>query len=223
MDFDRMITLDFETTGLKPGFQPLEIAWIEFDENLNAVGEVSSLLNTKVAIEPGAQRAHGITTKMLEGKPNLQEFLQSQHPTKFRDEHVLVVAHNVSYDIPFFRPFCKQVTALCTMRLGQLLYPSLENFRLKTLASHLGVEVTPNHRALTDAKTCFELLKKYGQTNNLTITELVNAANNFSPNATIPFGKHKGTKIVDLPSDYRNWLSENLDPDHWIVAMIKCL
>ena len=223
MNFDRMIALDFETTGLKPGFQPLEIAWIEFDEDLNAISEVSTLLNTKVAIEPGAQRAHGITTKMLEGKPTLPEFLESQHFEKFRDEHVLVVAHNVSYDIPFFRPFCRQVTALCTMRLGQNLYPGLENFRLKTLASHLGVEVTPNHRALTDAQTCFELLRKYSQVNDLAITELVTAANKFSSDAIIPFGKHKGSKIVNLPVDYRNWLSENLDPDHWIVAMIKGL
>ena len=215
------VTLDFETTGLTPGFQPLEIAWVEFDQDLNALDQVSSLLSTKVAIEPGAQRAHGITSKMLEGKPSLQEFLQSQHPEKFRDEHVLVVAHNVGYDLPFFRPFCKQVTALCTMRLGQNLYPSLENFRLKTLASHLGVEIKPNHRALTDAQTCFELLRKYSEAKNLAITELVNAANNFSADATIPFGKHKGTKIVDLPTDYRNWLAENLEPDHWIVAMIK--
>ena len=223
MNFDRMIALDFETTGLKPGFQPLEIAWVEFDQELNIVEEVSTLLNTQVAIEPGAQRAHGISSKMLEGQPTLPEFLQSKHPDKFKNEHVLVVAHNVSYDLPFFRPFCKQVTALCTMRLGQNLYPDLENFRLKTLASHLGVEIKPNHRALTDAQTCFELLRKYSQANKLSISELVGAANNFSPDATIPFGKHNGRKIVDLPNDYRNWLSENLDPDHWIVSMIKGL
>lgn len=223
MNFDRMIALDFETTGLQPGFQPIEIAWVEFDQDLNSVEEVTSLLNTKVVIEPRAQRAHGITSKMLKGKPTLSEFLQSSHSDKFKNEHVLVVAHNVSYDLPLFRSFCRQVTALCTMRLGQNLYPDLENFRLRTLASHLEVDTEPNHRALTDAQTCFELLKKYSLANKLAIPELVEAANNFSPDATIPFGKHKGMRIIDLPTDYQVWLSENLDPDHWIVSMIKGL
>ena len=29
----------------------------------------------------------------------------------------------------------------------------------------------------------------------------------------MPFGKHKGTDIEDLPTDYLKWLAENCDDD----------
>ena len=38
MTFDRMIVLDFETTGLQPGYRPLEIAWLEFDSLYKVLG-----------------------------------------------------------------------------------------------------------------------------------------------------------------------------------------
>ena len=41
-----MIVLDFETTGLNPGYKPVEIAWVEFDTNFNELEQVGSLINT---------------------------------------------------------------------------------------------------------------------------------------------------------------------------------
>jgi len=61
MTFDRMIVLDFETTGLNPGYKPVEIAWVEFDSNFNELEQVGSLINPRIPIEPGAQRTHGLS------------------------------------------------------------------------------------------------------------------------------------------------------------------
>jgi exodeoxyribonuclease X len=36
----------------------------------------------------------------------------------------------------------------------------------------------------------------------------------------MPFGKHKGTKLRDLPADYVRWLTENIDPGGWIVQAL---
>ena len=110
MTFDRMIVLDFETTGLNPGYKPLEIAWVEFDANLNVVEQVNSLINPHIPIEPGAQRTHGISAEMLVNEPTLDDFLTQTHAGKFASEHVLVVAHNASYDVPMFTPFCSNST-----------------------------------------------------------------------------------------------------------------
>ena len=101
MTFDRMIVLDFETTGLQPGYRPVEIAWLEFDyiyDRFNVSESVTSLIDPQIPIEPGAQKVHGISSEMLAGMPTLEQFLQCEHADKFADEHVLVVAHNAAFD-----------------------------------------------------------------------------------------------------------------------------
>ncbi len=215
-----MIALDFETTGLNPGYRPLEIAWVEFDSHLNEVEQVNSLINPHVPIESGAQRTHGISAEMLVDKPSLDEFLKKTHAGKFADEHVLVVAHNASYDVPMFSPYCKKITALCTMRLGQTLYPDAENHKLQTLAALLNVDIEPTHRALNDALTSFYLMKNIATAHSMSIDEMLTLIQSVSLDSPMPFGKHKGTKLRDLPADYVQWLIENLDPGGWVIEAL---
>ena len=215
-----MIALDFETTGLNSGYRPLEIAWVEFDSHLNEVEQVNSLINPHIPIESGAQRTHGISAEMLVDKPSLDEFLKKTHAGKFADEHVLVVAHNASYDVPMFSPYCKKITALCTMRLGQTLYPDAENHKLQTLAALLNVDIEPTHRALNDALTSFYLMKNIATAHSMSIDEMLTLIQSVSLDSPMPFGKHKGTKLRDLPADYVQWLIENLDPGGWVIEAL---
>ena len=223
MTFDRMIVLDFETTGLQPGYRPVEIAWLEFDSLYKVSQSVTSLIDPQIPIEPGAQRVHGISSEMLAGMPTLEEFLQGEHADKFADEHVLVVAHNAAFDLPMFAPFCKKATSLCTMRLAQALYPTAENHKLQTLASMFAVEVEPTHRAMADVGACFELLRTIAKKEDKSIDELLVVASYTSPESLMPFGKHKGKMIKDLPSDYVAWLSTTLEPSHWIHPVLAQL
>ena len=223
MTFDRMIVLDFETTGLQPGYRPVEIAWLEFDSLYKVSQSVTSLIDPQMPIEPGAQKVHGISSEMLVGKPTLEEFLHGEHADKFANEHVLVVAHNAAFDLPMFEPFCKKATSLCTMRLAQALYPTAENHKLQTLASMFAVEVEPTHRAMADVGACFELLRTIAKKEDKSIDELLVVASYTSPESLMPFGKHKGKMIKDLPSDYVAWLSTTLEPSHWIHPVIAQL
>ena len=223
MTFDRMIVLDFETTGLQPGYRPVEIAWLEFDSLYKVSQSVTSLIDPQIPIEPGAQKVHGISSEMLAGMPTLEEFLQGEHADKFADEHVLVVAHNAAFDLPMFAPFCKKATSLCTMRLAQALYPTAENHKLQTLASMFAVEVEPTHRAMADVGACFELLRTIAKKEDKSIDELLVVASYTSPESLMPFGKHKGKMIKDLPSDYVAWLTSNLEPSHWIHQVLSNL
>ena len=223
MTFDRMIVLDFETTGLQPGYRPVEIAWLEFDSIYKVSESVTSLIDPQIPIEPGAQKVHGISSEMLAGKPTLEQFLQGEHSDKFADEHVLVVAHNAAFDLPMFAPFCKKATSLCTMRLAQALYPTAENHKLQTLAAMFAVDVEPTHRAMADVGACFELLRTIAGKQDKSIDELLVIASYTSPESLMPFGKHKGKMIKDLPSDYVAWLSTTLEPSHWIHPVIAQL
>jgi len=223
MTFDRMIVLDFETTGLQPGNRPVEIAWLEFDSLYKVSQSVTSLIDPQIPIEPGAQKVHGISAEMLADKPTLEQFLQGEHADKFANEHVLVVAHNAAFDLPMFEPFCKKATALCTMRLAQALYPTAENHRLSTLVSMFAVEVEPTHRALADVGACFELLRAIASKEDKSLDELLAISSQISPESLMPFGKHKGKMIKDLPSDYVSWLSTTLEPSHWIHQVLSNL
>jgi len=33
----------------------------------------------------------------------------------------------------------------------------------------------------------------------------------FTDNSLMPFGKHKGTKLINVPADYLLWLYDNID------------
>jgi exodeoxyribonuclease X len=136
---------------------------------------------------------------------------------------VLVVAHNAAFDLPMFEPFCKKATSLCTMRLAQALYPKAENHRLSTLASMFAVEIEPTHRALADVGACFELLRAIAKKEDKSLDELLALSSQTSPESLMPFGKHKGKMIKDLPSDYVTWLSTTLEPSHWIQQVLSNL
>jgi DNA polymerase III alpha subunit (gram-positive type) len=109
------------------------------------------------------------------------------------------------------------------MRLAQALYPTAENHKLQTLASMFAVDVEPTHRAMADVGACFELLRTIAKKEDKSIDELLVVASNTSPESLMPFGKHKGKMIKDLPSDYVTWLSTTLEPSHWIHPVIAQL
>lgn len=214
--FDRMIVLDFETTGLQPGYRPVEIAWIEFDAEFRSLAEVHSLVDPQIPIEPGAQRTHGISPEMVEGRPTLSQFLATSHPGKFTNEHVLVVAHNARYDVPMLEPFCGRVTSLCTMQLSQSLYPDAPDHRLQTIVETLALDISPNHRALADATACLQVLQTIARRQSANVDQLLAMTKQASLDSVMPFGKHKGMKLKDLPDSYAAWCIENLDHDHWV-------
>jgi exodeoxyribonuclease X len=89
------------------------------------------------------------------------------------------------------------------------------------MASHLRIDTLPTHRAADDARTCLEVLTEIARGHSLTIDGLIRASNDFSLESVMPFGKHKGVKLCDLPSDYANWLTQNLDSDNWVREVLS--
>jgi len=91
------------------------------------------------------------------------------------------------------------------------------------LVSMFAVEVEPTHRAMADVGACFELLRTIASKENRSLDELLMIASQTSPESLMPFGKHKGKMIKDLPSDYVAWLSTTLEPSHWIQQVLSNL
>ena len=64
-EFDQIVIVDFETTGVGPNARPVEVAWIQVDHDLNETARAGSLVNPGIPIEPEASAVNGITDDMV--------------------------------------------------------------------------------------------------------------------------------------------------------------
>src|SRR5208337_4888218 len=71
-----------------------------------------------------------------------------------------LVAHNAPFDVGFLQWECMRVGLLlnsryrCTLKMSRRHFPSLPDYKLETVARHLGIPVDEGwrHRALDDAR-----------------------------------------------------------------------
>ena len=156
---NRYIALDVETTGLSPknGDRVIEIGAVAI-ENQSIVAEFSSLIDVGRKIPWRVQQVHGITNKMLYGKPKPDEVLPEFY--KFIAGNILV-AHNASFDIRFLRHefallgMSLNNRSLCTLKMSRKQHPHLPNHKLETVSRFLlgkSCNQMQMHRALDDAK-----------------------------------------------------------------------
>ncbi|MDE0572963.1 DEDD exonuclease domain-containing protein [Demequina sp. B12] len=158
------VVLDLETTGASPqscGITEIGAVKLRGGE---VIGEFHTLIDPGTAIPPMIVALTGITDAMVMAAPRIQEVLPAL--LEFIGDAVFV-AHNARFDVGFLRAACHQhgyswpkVEVLDTLTLARRVVTKEEapNRKLGTLARVFGTEVTPNHRALDDARATGEIL-----------------------------------------------------------------
>lgn len=208
---------DTETSGLGPDAGVVEIAWIETDDQFNVLQTVRSLINPEVPIQFGAMSVHGITEAMVADAPTLTRFMtEGGFPLKGEDR--ILCCHNVQFDQKFFNPWMDEPETLCTLKCARVLYPDAENHKLQTLKYMFGLtgDHDKAHTALEDVEVMIQLAQQMCRDAGTDLYGLLEVQRRPRPIAVMPFGKHRGTKLADLPNDYLHWLlnkCENLDAD----------
>ena len=157
------VVVDVETTGTDPKMADLvEVAAVRVKG-----GKITDRWSTLV--NPGrpivGNQMHGITDKDVKGAPS-----PAAAARKALDfvGGALVVGHSVGFDIAFLEEALGDGTRmpagsyLDTLVIAREGYPDLENYKLGTLASFFGIELTENHRALPDAEATANLLIWFG-------------------------------------------------------------
>jgi len=205
-NFDKIVVIDFETTGLGPWARPVEVAWIQVDRNLNEISRSSSFVNPGIPIESQASAVNGITDETVSDSPTLDEFMRSIQGDPFAEGRTLAIAHNASFDYAFFTPFCGTSESLCTMRLARFMFTGLRNYKLETLCNQLHLGKAPAHRAMPDAEVCLALATYMANQRADGLDGLLALSATALSAMTMPFGKHKNTPIADLPSSYVRWM-----------------
>lgn len=158
------VVFDLETTGFNPSVnQIIEIGAVKVEDGA-IVDRFSTFVNPK---EPIPYEIESLT-KINDAMVMDQEPIESLLP-KFLEfcGDAVMVAHNAEFDMGFVERNCerqgirKEFTVLDTVALARSLLPSLNRFKLDTVAKALGVSLKNHHRAVDDAACTAEIFVKF--------------------------------------------------------------
>ncbi|MFC0714981.1 DEDD exonuclease domain-containing protein [Cellulomonas biazotea] len=182
------VVVDLETTGgTRADCAITEIGAVKVRGG-EVLGEFQTLVDPGGPVPPYIQVLTGITTSMLVGAPTIETVLPSF--LEFSRDTVLV-AHNAPFDIGFLKAAAARTghpwpgnRVLDTVRLARRAVTRDEapNHKLSTLAALFGASVTPNHRALSDARATVDVLHALlGRLGPLGVTHLEDLATATDP------------------------------------------
>lgn len=162
MDF---VVFDLETTGgNQKSDKIIEIGLVKI-QNLEITEEVSYLIKPEIKIPDFIQKLTGIKQDDVENAATIEEVIDEI--LKMMGDSILV-AHNTSFDIPFFNSVLKRLgkpeltnKSLCTNLMTKYLIPNLLNSNLNYMSKIFNIRHSKAHRALDDAKATAELLLNY--------------------------------------------------------------
>jgi exodeoxyribonuclease X len=209
------LIFDTETASLQGGICDIAIAVL--DDQLNIVSEVESLIDPERPIQPQAMGIHHITNEMVADAPTLSQFMD-MHGYPFKRDDLVLGGHNVGFDIRMIGttylpgPF----RTIDTLKMARNLWPDLADHKLQTLRYQFNLDAGTAHRAMGDVYACVSLLRMVARDKGIWLQGLLDlGAQPLSLETAFPFGKHKGTKIKNIPTSYVQWLLGNaaeLDP-----------
>jgi exodeoxyribonuclease X len=202
----RFFVCDTETTGPTPQDKVVELAFVELDADLQVLDRQHSLIDPQRAISASASGVHGITYDMLTEQPTLDEFFSVLYGSLLTG-NVVFIAHNAQFDLRYLKPYIPTLAAeVCTLRLARKYFPRAENHKLSTLMYELGLARGTTHRADGDVDTTVGLLRKIVEVSGKSITQLAEDSAQPEFVAVMPFGKHKGLPVRDVPRGWFTWL-----------------
>lgn len=149
--------LDLETTGGSPASCEItEIGAVKYRGG-DLVGSFQTLVDPGLPIPPSITILTGITQAMVIDAPEIAVALPAL--LEFIGDSV-IVGHNVRFDLSFLNAAALRLgygrlsnkSADTASLARRLVRPEIRNLRLHTLAAHFRSPVTPNHRALEDAR-----------------------------------------------------------------------
>lgn len=158
------VVVDLETTGGSPASSAITEIGAVKNRGGEVIGEFQTLVDPGGPIPPFIVALTGISDAMLVGAPRIEQVLPAF--LEFLGDAVLV-AHNAPFDVGFLKAACRQhdypwpgneVVDTVTLARRATTKEEAPNKKLSTLARVFGTTVTPNHRALEDARATSEVL-----------------------------------------------------------------
>jgi len=154
-------------------------------------------------ISLGALATHHIMDEELVNSPSIITF-QLPPDTKY------IIGHSVDFDWEAIgKP---EVKRICTLALARSLWPNLDSHTQSALLYHFEratarEQLRDAHSALADVWICSKILGQIiDQLHPSSLDALWEMSEKARIPTTMPFGKHKGELISQVPSDYKQWM-----------------
>lgn len=204
----RPIYYDTETTGISTERDRIvEIAAYDPVRGLT----FEKLINPGMPIPAGASAIHGISNEMVASSPDFKQI--GMEFIEFCGEGVILIAHNNdSFDMPLLKNEATRHGIelpkwkfLDSLKWARRYRPDLPRHTLQFLREMYGIVANNAHRALDDVVVLHQLFESL--TDDLSIEEVFNLLNRPRELQHMPFGKHQGVPLKNLPKDYLRWLT----------------
>jgi exodeoxyribonuclease X len=207
--------LDTETTGVEPenGDKVVEVGYVDWSPVSGIVGHFESLINPGRDIPPTSSAIHQLTAKHVEDAPNLEDVL----PDLVLPPNYIPVAHNAKFDAAFFVGSVANDLAipdkwLCTYRMAAHKWPDAPGHSNQVLRYWLELEVPEAeaiaaHRALADCWVTARILEAaISDMLDVDVEKILERVAQPILQSKIRFGKHRGAKWSEVPTDYLQWM-----------------
>ena len=206
----RPIYYDTETTGVKSDSDKIiEIAAYDAEKDTSFV----SLINPEMPIPPEATRIHKITDDMVKDSQTFEEVGKSF--IDFCSGDVVLIAHNNdAFDKPFLEKEYGRTSVtipnwsyIDSLKWARKYRPDLPRHSLQHLREVFGFPANNAHRALDDVIILHQVFSQ--MIGDLSMESIMELLKKQSVLRHMPFGKHKGMLLQDVPKHYVKWLDEN--------------
>lgn len=210
----RPIYYDTETTGISP--QNDRVVEIAMYDPVNQK-EFVSFINPGRAIPAEATAIHHITNEMVADAPSWADLIPKM--VDFCSGNSCLVAHNNdSFDVHFLQMEFRvagvempQWKFLDTLKWARKYRKDLPRHSLQFLREIYGIAENNAHRALDDVVVLHQLFSK--MIDDLPFEVAYDLMQKESARERIithmPFGKHKGVLLAEVPKNYLKWLNES--------------
>lgn len=206
----RAIYYDTETTGLKADKDRIvEIAAFDPVRDKTFV----SFVNPGIPIPPDASAIHRITNEMVADAPSFDKV--AKEFVSFCEGDVVLVAHNNdSFDYHFlkheFERHSVEMPAwkfLDSLKWARRYRPDLPKHTLQFLREIASIPANDAHRALDDVIVLHQVFQTL--IDDLSIDDVFTLLNRQRKIEHMPFGKHQGMPLQQLPASYVQWLASS--------------
>ena len=205
------VVVDLETTGGTPATAGItEIGAVKVRGG-EVLGEFQTLVDPGGPVPPFIAALTGISTSMVRGQPRIEQVLPAF--LEFIRGTVLV-AHNAPFDVGFLKAAARehgydwpgnQVVDTVALARRAVSREEVPNHKLATLAAFFRAAVTPEHRALADARATVDVLHGVlARLGPLGITHLEDLATAADPVPAVRRRKrHLADGLPDAPGVYQ--------------------
>lgn len=207
--------IDLETTGL-PEDQTkgiCEIGWTDVHDDWVVDGPYSALVNPGHPIPPATRAVHHISDADVAGAISPDAACaQLMYGMEAGD---VFAAHNAKFERAFFGG--GQHPWICTFQCAKHVFPEAPGHSNQVLRYWLDIDndgldpiaSMPPHRAGPDTLVTAFVLRRLIFASS--VDQLIHLTSAPVVLQTVTFGKHRGAKWRDLPTDYLQWIAHKSD------------